>query len=385
MRDVAVIGVGMNKWGELWKKSMRDIYVEAALMAIEDAGVDHIDSMYVGCMSSGLFVGQEHLGSLMADYLGAKPIPATRVESACASGGAAFRLGFIEVASGISDIVLVGGVEKMTDVGGGEATYALSTAADQEYECYQGITFPGLYAMMAHRHMHTYGTTREQLAQVAVKNHDNGSKNPRAQYPFKVTVEQVLKSVMVADPLRILDCSPITDGGAAVILCPVEMAKKLSQKDIVQVVGSGQASDTIALHSREDLTWLGATARASEMAYKMAGVGPEDIDLVEVHDCFTIAEICVTEALGLVEKGKGGQAVESGLTALGGKVPVNASGGLKSKGHPVGATGVAQVVETVEQLRGEAGDRQVKDAKLGLTQNMGGTGGSTAVHIFKKT
>ena len=238
---------------------------------------------------------------------------------------------------------------------------------------------------MAHRHMHTYGTTREQLAQVAVKNHENGSKNPRAQYPFKVTVEQVLKSVMVADPLRILDCSPITDGGAAVILCPVEMAKKLSQKDIVQVVGSGQASDTIALHSREDLTWLGATARASEMAYKMAGVGPEDIDLVEVHDCFTIAEICVTEALGLVEKGKGGQAVESGLTALGGKVPVNASGGLKSKGHPVGATGVAQVVETVEQLRGEAGDRQVKDAKLGLTQNMGGTGGSTAVHIFKRT
>ncbi|MFC1683660.1 thiolase domain-containing protein [Candidatus Zixiibacteriota bacterium] len=385
MRDVAVIGVGMNKWGELWKKSMRDIYVEAALMAIEDAGVDHIDSMYVGCMTSGLFVGQEHLGSLMADYLGAKPIPATRVESACASGGAAFRLGFIEVASGISDIVLVGGVEKMTDVGGGEATYALSTAADQEYECYQGVTFPGLYAMMANRHMHTYGTTREQLAQVAVKNHENGSKNPRAQYPFKVTVEQVLKSVMVADPLRILDCSPITDGGAAVILCPVEMAKKLSQKDIVQVVGSGQASDTIALHSREDLTWLGATAKASEMAYKMAGVGPEDIDLVEVHDCFTIAEICVTEALGLVEKGKGGQAVESGLTALGGKVPVNASGGLKSKGHPVGATGVAQVVETVEQLRGEAGDRQVKDAKLGLTQNMGGTGGSTAVHIFKKT
>jgi acetyl-CoA C-acetyltransferase len=285
----------------------------------------------------------------------------------------------------MSDIVLVGGVEKMTDVGGGEATYALSTAADQEYECYQGVTFPGLYAMMANRHMKDYGTTREQLAQVAVKNHDNGSMNPRAQYPFKVTVEQVLSSVMVADPLRILDCSPITDGGAAVILCPVETAKKMSKKDVVQVVGSGQASDTIALHAREDLTWLAATAKASEMAYKMAGVGPEDIDLVEVHDCFTIAEICVTEALGLVDKGKGGAAVESGLTALGGKVPVNPSGGLKSKGHPVGATGVAQVVEVVEQLRGEGGDRQIKDAKLGMTQNMGGTGGSTAVHIFKRT
>jgi acetyl-CoA C-acetyltransferase len=197
-------------------------------------------------------------------------------------------------------------------------------------------------------------------------------------------VEQVLGSVMVADPLRILDCSPITDGAAAVILCPMEMAKKLGKKSLVHVIGSGQATDTIALHAREDLTWLGATAKASQVAYKMAGVGPKDIDLVEVHDCFTIAEICVIEALGLVEKGKGGQAAESGLTALGGKIPVNASGGLKAKGHPVGATGVAQVVEVVEQLRGEAGDRQVKDAQIALTQNMGGTGGSTAVHIFKR-
>jgi acetyl-CoA C-acetyltransferase len=384
MRDVAVIGVGMNKWGELWDKSIRDIFVEAALLAMEDAGVDRIDSMYVGCMSSGLFVGQEHLGSLMADYLNVKPIPTTRVESACASGGVALRQGFIEVASGISDIVLVGGVEKMCDVGGGEATYALSTAADQEYEDYHGITFPGLYAMMAKRHMHDYGTTREQLAQVAVKNHQHGSMNPLAQYPFKITVEAVLNSVLVADPLRILDCSPITDGAAAAILCPVEMAKKMGKRPVVQVVGSGQATDTIALHSRKDLTWLAATARASEMACQMAGLGPEDLDLVEVHDCFTIAEICVIEALGLVERGQGGQAAESGLTALGGKIPVNTSGGLKSKGHPVGATGVAQVMEVAKQLWGEAGARQVKDAHIGLTQNMGGTGGSTAVHIFKR-
>jgi len=384
MRDVAVIGVGMNKWGELWEKSMRHIFVEAALMAIEDAGIDHIDSLYIGCMTSGLFVGQEHLGSLMADYLGTGSIPATRVESACASGGAAFRLGFMDVASGMSDIVLVGGVEKMTDVGGGDATFALSTAADQEYECYQGVTFPGLYAMMAHRHMHQYGTTRKQLAEVAVKNHHHGSMNPNAQYPFQVTVEQVLESVMVADPLRILDCSPITDGAAAAILCPLEMARKMTKKPIVAVIGSGQATDTIALHSREDLIWLSATAKAAEKAYKMAGLGPEDLDLVEVHDCFTIAEICVIEALGLVKKGQGGSAAESGLTALGGKIPVNTSGGLKSKGHPVGATGVAQVVEAVEQLRGEAGDRQVQGAKVALTQNMGGTGGSTAVHIFKR-
>jgi acetyl-CoA C-acetyltransferase len=290
----------------------------------------------------------------------------------------------MEVASGMSDIVLVGGVEKMTDVGGGDATFALSTAADQEYECYQGVTFPGLYAMMANRHMHQYGTTREQLAEVAVKNHHNGSMNPRAQYPFKITVEKVLSSVKIADPLRILDCSPITDGAAAVILCPLEMAKKLSRKPLVQIIGSGQATDTIALHSREDLTWLGATARASEMAYQMAGVGPGDLDVVEVHDCFTIAEICVIEALGLVEKGQGGPAAESGLTALDGKIPVNTSGGLKSKGHPVGATGVAQIVELSEQLRGEAGDRQVRDAGIALAQNMGGTGGSTAVHILKR-
>ncbi len=384
MRDVAIIGVGMNKWGELWEKSMRDIYVEAALLAIEDAGVDHIDSMYVGCMTSGLFVGQEHLGSLMADYLNVTPIPATRIESACASGGVALRHGFIEVGSGMSDIVLVGGVEKMCDVGGGEATYALSTAADQEYECYQGVTFPGLYALMAHRHMHLHGTTQEQLAHVAVKNHDHGSMNPLAQYPFKITVEQVLSSVMIADPLRILDCSPITDGAAAAILCPLEMAKKFTKKPVVQIIGSGQATDTIALHTREDMSWLGATATAAEVAYKMAGVGPDDLDLVEAHDCFTIAEICVIEALGLVERGQGGKAAESGLTALGGKIPVNVSGGLKAKGHPVGATGVAQVVEMVEQLRGEVGERQVEGARVGLTQTMGGTGGSTAVHIFQR-
>jgi len=311
------------------------------------------------------------------------PIPSTRVETACASGGAAFRLGFIEVASGMSDIVLVGGVEKMTDVGGDEATYALGTAADQEYEGFNGVTFPGLYAMIARRHMHEFGTTPEQLAQVAVKNHENGSKNPMAQFPMKITVEQVLNSVMVADPLHILDCSPITDGAAATILCPVEMVKKIGQKPLVKIIGSGQATDTIALHDREDLAYLKSTVRAAEMAYKMAGKTPENIDLAEVHDCFTIAEICITEALDFVEKGKGGPFVESGATSIGGKIPVNTSGGLKSKGHPVGATGVAQVIEIIHQLRGEAGDRQVKDAKIGLTQNMGGSGGSAVVHILE--
>ena len=382
MRDVAVIGVGMQKWGELWQKSLRDIFTESAMLAIDDAGVDRIDSMYVGCMTSGLFVGQEHLGSLLADYLGVAPVPALRVESACASGGAAFRQAFLDVASGANDIVLAGGVEKMTDVDGGGATYALSTAADAEYEVYHGVTFPGLYAMIAAAHMERYGTTREQLAHVAVKNHQNGAKNPLAQYPFEVTVEQVMGSIMIADPLTILDCSPITDGAAAVILCPLDMAKKLSGKPPVKVLASAHATDTIALHGRADITWLAAVEKAGQKAYAQAGTSPSDMDFAEVHDCFTIAEISVIEALGFFERGKGGTGAESGETAMGGRIPVNPSGGLKSKGHPVGATGVAQIVETVKQLRGDAGERQVAGAKIGLTENMGGTGGSCVVHIL---
>jgi acetyl-CoA C-acetyltransferase len=384
MRDVAVIGVGMQKWGELWEKSLRDIFTESAMLAIDDAGVDHIDSMYVGCMTSGLFVGQEHLGSLLADYLGVAPIPALRVESACASGGAAFRQAYFDVASGANDIVLASGVEKMTDVDGAGATYALSTAADAEYEVYHGITFPGLYALLAVAHMHAYGTTREQLAEVSVKNHKNGAKNPLAQYPFEVTVDQVLNSVMIADPLTILDCSPITDGAAGAILCPLDMAKDLSHKAPVKILSSAHATDSIALHSRQDLTWLSAVAKAGEVAYKGAGLTPADIDFVEVHDCFTIAEIAVIEALGFFEKGKGGTGAPSGETAMGGRIPVNPSGGLKSKGHPVGATGIAQIVETVKQLRGDAGERQVEGAKVGMTQNMGGTGGSCVAHILGK-
>ncbi len=383
MRDVAVIGIGMIKWGELWEKSLRTIFVEAALNAIDDAGVDHIDSMYVGCMSSGLFVGQEHLGALLADYLGIAPVSAVRVESACASGGAAFRQGFIEVASGMSDIVLVGGVEKMTDVSGGGATFALSTAADQEYEVYNGVTFPGLYAMMARAHMERYGTTRKQLAQVAVKNHENGSKNPHAQFQMKITVDQVINSVMIADPLTILDCSPITDGAAAAILCPLEVARKISKKPVVKVKSSSAATDSIAIHQRKDITHLQAAEDAAAKAYKLAGVEPSDVDLAEVHDCFTIAEICAIEALGFVEKGKGGSATEAGETAIGGRIPINPSGGLKAKGHPVGATGVAQICEVVTQLRGDAGERQVENARIGLTQNMGGTCASCVVHILE--
>ncbi len=388
MRDVAVVGVGMNKWGELWEKSLRDIFVEAALAAMDDAGVDKIEALYVGSMAPGLFTGQEHLESLLADYLGVCPIPATRVESACASGGLAMRTGWMDVALGLHDIVMVSGVEKMLDVDGNSATYALATAADQEWEGYNGVTFPGLYAMMANAYQHKYHISddrfRNMLAAVSVKNHANGMLNEKAQFRIPMTMDGVKNSTMVADPLRLMDCSPITDGAAALILCPLDVAKKkFKNHPIVRVIGTGAATDSIALHSRDDMTWLRGTEVAANEAYKMAGKTPKKIDFAEVHDCFTIAEVCVTEALGFFKAGRGGAAALDGKTARDGMMPINPSGGLKSKGHPVGATGIAQIVEISNQLRGEAGKRQLEKANVGLAQNMGGSGGSTIVHILE--
>ena len=384
MREVAVIGTGLVTFGEMWSKSLRTLWVEAALNALEDAGVDTVDGITVGCMSPGLFNGQEHLASLLADELGMAGVPAMRVESACASGGLALRAGFAEVASGLADVVLVTGVEKMTDVDGADATYALGTASDQEWEGFHGITFPGLYAMLARIHMQQHGTTREQLAKVAVKNHANGLLNSHAQYHLKVSVDDVLSSTMVADPLRLLDCSPITDGAAALVITTVERARELAgDRPLVKITGSGLATDSMALASRGDLAELRAVRLAGERAYAMAGRSPREVHLAEVHDCFTIAEILAIEALGFFERGAGGQAMDRNLTSLGGKIPVNPSGGLKAKGHPVGATGVAQVVEVVTQLRGEAGQRQVEGARVGLAQNMGGSGGSSVVHILE--
>jgi len=385
MREVAVIGIGMTKFGELWDKSFRDLVAEAGVKAIMDAGIEgkDIDAMYIGGMSSGGFVEQEHVAPLAIEVAGLEDfhIPATRVEGACASGGLAMRQGYIAVASGIHDIVLVGGAEKMTDVVGTEATNVLASAADREWEAFFGMTFPGLYALMARYHMHKYGTTQEQLAGVAVKNHYNGSMNPNAQFNRKISIEDVLASPMVADPLHLLDCSPITDGAAAAILAPLDIAKKYTDK-IVKILASTQASDTISLHNRKRFDALPAAIHAARQAYKMAGVEPKDIDVAEVHDCFTIAEIMAIEDLGFFEKGKGGKATEEGLTAIDGQIPINTSGGLKAKGHPVGATGVAQINEIVMQLRGEAGKRQVKDAEIGLTHNVGGSGGTAVVHIL---
>jgi len=384
MRNVAIIGVGLTKFGQLWEHNIISLAVKAGVLAVRDAGISQrdIQALYVGTMSGGLFVNQEHLASLIADYAGFKNIPSVRVESACASGSLALRQAYLDVASGNSDIVVAGGAEKMTDLSTHAVTKTLATAADTEKESVFGATFPGLYAMMAKLHMYKYGTTEEQMARVAVKNHKNAMHNPYAQFHKEFTLSQVLNSPYIADPIKLLDSSPITDGAAAVVLASEEIAKKLCKKP-VWIIGSGHATDHVALHDRQDITTIKATKVAARQAYKQAGLKPEDIDMAEVHDCFTIAELIAIEDLGFVEKGKAGKFVEEGNTSLKGRLPVNTSGGLKAKGHPVGATGIAQAVEAVLQLRGDAGNRNV-NPKTVLIHNVGGSGGSALVHIFKK-
>jgi len=381
---VAVIGIGSTNFGEHWDQNLRQLAIEAGTKAITDANIRgrDIDAIYLGNMSAGRFIGQEHVAAMVSGELGLS-IPASRIEGACASGGLALRQGIFSILSGQHDIVLVGGAEKMTDLMTDGVTSSLMGAADQEWEAYYGVTFPSLYAMIARRHMHEYGTTREQMAKVAVKNHHNGSLNPIAQFRNEITVEQVLNSPMVADPLTLFDCSPITDGAAALILCKDELAKKYTGEPIY-IVGSGQASDTLALHDRKSLTTLDATVKAAQEAYKQAGITVKDINLAEVHDCFTIAEIVATEDLGFCKKGEGGKLLDECATELTGRIPINTSGGLKAVGHPVGATGVKQAIEIVLQLRGKAGERQIKDAKIGLAHNVGGSGATAVVHIFSR-
>jgi acetyl-CoA C-acetyltransferase len=384
MRKVAVVGVGMSKFGELWDRSLRDLVIEAGLNAIKDANLEgsEIQALYGGTMASGRLLGQEHVSALIVDAMGLNPIPATRVEGACASGSLAFRNAYFSVASGMYDTVVVGGVEKMTDVSTAEAVTALGGAGDQEWELLHGATFPALYSLMANKYMKEYGTTEEMLASVSVKNHANAIHNKYAQYRRAITIEDVLNSKMVADPLKVLDCSPITDGAAAVVIMELEKAKSLGL-NYVEVVASSQASGTLALHDRS-LTEIKATKIAAEHAYKQAGITHKEISMAEVHDCFTIAEIMAIEGLGFFEKGKGGQATFDGETQIGSKIPVNTSGGLKACGHPVGATGVKQIVEATWQLRGQAEGRQVDNAEYALTHNVGGSGATAVVHILKR-
>ncbi len=381
---VAAIGVGLTKFGEHWENSFSQLFVDAGAMALKDAGIDgkDIEAIFVGNMSGGRFVDQEHISSLIADNCGLTPIPSTRIEAACASGGLALRQGVMAIESGFHDIVVAGGVEKMTDILTERTTQTLATAANQEWEAFLGMTFPGLYAMIARRHMHEFGTTREQLAMVSVKNHENAMNNPYAQYHVKITAEEVMNSTIVADPLRLLDCSPITDGAACIILASEKKAKEFTDSPIY-ITGSGQASSSISLHDRERIAVTDATVNASREAYRRADKTPGDIGVAEVHDAFTIGEILAIEGLGFCDIGKGGITTENGETKIGGRIPVNTSGGLKAKGHPVGATGVAQAAEVIFQLRGEAGKRQV-DADVGLTHNIGGSGGTAVVHILEK-
>lgn len=385
MRSVSIIGCGLTKFGEHWNTSFRELIAEAGTKAVIDAGIDgkELQSVYGGCMASGRLVGQEHVGALLADQLGLNPIPSTRCEAACASGSVALRSAFFAVASGMYDMVAVGGVEKMTEVSTEEVALALGGAGDQEWELFYGATFPALYALLARRHMKEFGTTEEQLASASVKNHANAVHNPYAQFQRAISIQSVMDSGYVASPLKLLDCSPITDGASAVILCASEKAKKYC-KEPIEIVATAQASDTLAVATRKSMTSLNATKIAAQDAYRQAGITAKDIDFAEVHDCFSIAEILAIEDLGFFKKGEGGKATEDGKTAIGGQVSINTSGGLKAKGHPVGATGIAQAIEAVWQLQGKAEKRQVPNAEIGLTHNVGGSGATAVVHVYKR-
>ena len=411
-RGVAIVGAGMSKFGAFPGRATRDLFVDAfrEMRASVDRGLDpaDIEALYIGNYSSDLFEGQGHTAPIMADWVGLAPRPATRIEDACASSGVALREGMIAIASGLYDIVLVGGIEKMTDLPTERVTDTLATAGDVIYEIPAGFTFPGYYAAMATAYMHRYGATPETFMRVGMKNHENGAVNDKAQ--FGASIRQVMDSKIaraqakgrpvpswedemaflhderanpvIAWPMRLFDCSPISDGAAALLLVAEELAPRFTDAPL-HLIGTGQASD-VALHDRAQLTTLRAARLAAQAAYEMAGMSAADIQVAEVHDCFTIAEVIATEDLGFFPAGEGWRAAEEGQTARNGPRPVNTSGGLKSKGHPVGASGAGQVIEIWKQLRGEAGTRQVPGATLGLTHNVGGTGQTCVVHIMER-
>jgi len=383
---VSIVSAGLSKFGRLDGMYGRELFADAAKEAFDRCPnlnpIKDVEALFVGHMGES-YEHQGHTGPTLADWTGLLPKPAVRLESACASSGAALRTGIYAILSGMHKVVMVGGVEKMTHRTTAEVTEFLVMASDMPFEQWHGITFPGLYALMATAHMHEYGTTEEQMARVAVKNHHNGTLNPKAHMQKEITVEKVMGSKVIAWPLKLYDCSLITDGASCLILTHPDLAKKFTDSP-VHVIGSGQASDAIGLYEREKLTTLKAARLAGKEAYRMAGVEPKDLDVAEVHDCFTIAEIMAYEDLGFCGSGKGGKLIEEGTTELGGKLPVNPSGGLKSKGHPVGATGTAQAYEIYLQLTGQAEERQVEDAEIGLSHNVGGSGATACVHIYRR-
>jgi acetyl-CoA C-acetyltransferase len=376
-----VTGAATTKFGELWGISPRTLAREAFDGALEDSGVSRgrIEALFVGNMLSGLLGGQEHLGALFAEELGLNGVPAFHIEGACASGGLAVHEAVSSIRSGQYKTVAVLGVEKMTDYKPEVVSTALMGAGSDE-ERAAGATFPGLYAILARSYMRKYGVTGKQLASVSVKNHFHASLNPNAQFRNILTIEAVMKSPLVADPLKLLECSPVSDGAAALIITGIGSGNP------VEIIASEVATDSLGLAQRGSLTELKATQIASRKACEKAGLEPADIDVAEVHDCFSIAEILALEDAGFFAKGEAGNAILKGKLTLGVSkhLVVNTSGGLKGAGHPVGATGVKQIAEVVGQLRGFAGNRQVKNARVGLTQNVGGSGATAVIHILKK-
>lgn len=385
MAVASIIGVGSTPYGAL-NLSFSELVKEAAAQALNDAGLspDDIDALYLGNFAGDQFISQNHLASYAASVIGLKGVPASRLEGACASGSLAVREAILAIQSGICKRVLVVGAEKMTSLPTARVTEILAQASNQEWEANVGMTFPSVFGFIANRHMHQYGTTREQIASVAVKNHENALLNPKAHLRKRITMEDVCSCPhLVADPINRYDCSPISDGASAMVLCAPELAADY-REDVVDIIGTGQASGAFEFFNSEEMTSFAAARVAAERAYEMAKVSPKEIDLAEVHDCFTIAEIIAIEDLGFFRPGEGGPASMEGRTAINGEIAVNPSGGLKAKGHPIGSTGVGQAVEVVLQLRGQASDRQVKQARTGLTHNLGGSGGTCTVHIYQK-
>jgi acetyl-CoA C-acetyltransferase len=383
MRPVAVIGIGKTAFGAFPDRDLRSLAVEAITHALDDANLpaNAVEAFYLGNFAGPSFVGQNHLAPYIGTAVGFEGIPCTRFEDACASSGSAFFHGWQSVAAGVYDAVVVAGVEKMTSQSTPRVTEILAGAGDMAGEGRAGATFPALFAMIARRHMHQYGTTREQLAAVAVKNHGNGAKNPHAHMRKVITLEQALAGKPVAEPLTVYDCSLISDGAAAVVIVPASKAPRYTSRS-VRVLSVAQTSDYVALDSKQDITLFPAVKLAGEKAYQAAGVSPRDIQVAELHDCFTIAEIVASEDLGFVAKGQGGPWAAAGCSSINGPLPINTSGGLKSKGHPVGATGVGQICDIVMQLRGDAGERQVARHRVGLAQNLGGSGATCVVTIL---
>ena len=382
MEKVCVLGAGSTKYGKL-EDSITDIALQASVGAIDSAGIEskEIQAGYISNVF-GVADKQVHLGPVVMSNLGISDKPSLSIESACGSGSVSFREAFANVAAGFYDAVLVTGVEKVTHTGTEWTTTYFSYCSDFFYEGQAGVSFPGLFASMARAYINEFNATEEDFAKVAVKNHDNGLLNPKAHLRKKITVDDVMNSDVVASPLKLYDCCPFSDGASAVILCSQSFAKEHGG-DYIDVIGSGRGGSSAALQGRDHLTTIPSTKIATESAYKMANITAKDVDFAEVHDCFTIAEVVDTEDLGFFEKGKGIEAVREDQTKLNGQISINPSGGLKSKGHPIGATGVGQIVEVYDQLTGNAGARTVKNAKIGLTHNFGATGASCAVHIFQ--